>query len=197
MYADTLAHYQLRNVKALDKHLRPTNLDLDRFEELWTSYADPGWADKIDQLIRSPWAGPSVSTRESPSRLPGLTERDAGVNEFARMGGPAELKAMFADNFFFGAEAEDRTTAFAFDNPLGFDFARRWGPTSAIGTSPVMADVMTEAYELVTDGVLTESQFKSFVYSQSGPALQGPESRVLRRYRRRIAGRVPFSTSGS
>jgi predicted TIM-barrel fold metal-dependent hydrolase len=163
LYADTLAHYQLRNVRAMEKHLRPTNLDLGRLQELWSSYADPAWTDKVDELVRSPWAGPSSSTTGQPIPIARMTERDAGVDEFASMGGAAALKAMFSDNFFFGAEAEDRTTAFAFDNPLGFDFAPALGSDIGHWDVAVMADVMTEAYELVTDGVLTESQFKAFV----------------------------------
>jgi predicted TIM-barrel fold metal-dependent hydrolase len=165
LYSDTLSHYQLRNIAAMEKHLRPTNLDLDRLRELWASYADPAWADKIDQVVQSPWAGASSSTTGDPIPIAQLTERDSGVDEFAQMGGPAELKQMFANSFFFGAESEDRTIAFAFDNPLGFDFAPTLGSDIGHWDVAVMADVMTEAYEMVSDGVLSEDQFKAFVYT--------------------------------
>jgi predicted TIM-barrel fold metal-dependent hydrolase len=164
LYADTLAHYQLRNTAAMEKHLRPSNLDLDRLRQLWASYADPAWADKIDELIRSPWAGASASTGD-PIPISILTGRDAGTDEFARMGGPHELQSMFADNFFFGCEAEDRTTAFAFDNHLGFDLRPTLGSDIGHWDVAVMAEVMTEAHELVTEGVLSADQFKALVYT--------------------------------
>ena len=43
------------------------------------------------------------------------------------MGGPDTLRRLFAEQFFFGCEAEDRTIEFGFDNPLGFDMAPTLG----------------------------------------------------------------------
>jgi hypothetical protein len=148
----------------MEKHLRPTNLDLDRLRQLWASYADPAWADKVDELIRSPWAGPSASTGD-PIPISVLTGRDAGTDEFARMGGPRELQSMFADNFLFGCEAEDRTIAFAFNNHLRFDRRPTLGSDIGHWDVAVMAEVMTEAHDLVTEGVLSADQFKALVYT--------------------------------
>jgi hypothetical protein len=164
LYADTLEHYSLRNAAALEKHLNPTNLDLDRVRELWAAYSDPVWADKIDELLRSPWAG-LLSGASEPIPIARLAERDAGRDEFGRMGGAAELGAMFAENFFFGCESEDRTIAFAFDNRLGFDFCPVLGSDIGHWDVAVMSEVMTDAYEMVEDGVLTPDQFKTFVYN--------------------------------
>jgi predicted TIM-barrel fold metal-dependent hydrolase len=165
LYADTHEHYELRNPAALDEHLKPTNLDLDRLRELWAEYADPTWADKIDDITRSPWAGPLSGHAADPIPIPRLAERDAGVNEFARMGGDDDLRSMFANSFFFGCEAEDRTTAFAFDSSLGFDFAPVLGSDIGHWDVAVMSEVMTGAYDLVRDGTLSEEQFKAFVYT--------------------------------
>jgi hypothetical protein len=162
LYADTLEHYQLRNRDALDRHLKPTNLDVDRFRELWMSYADPSWVDKIDAMLESPWAGPE-STSGIPMSIEQLTARDEAVDEFAAMGGPDALRRMFAEQFFFGCEAEDRTIAFGFDNPLGFDMAPTLGSDIGHWDVAVMADVMTEAFEMVEDEVLTPAQFEAFV----------------------------------
>jgi hypothetical protein len=72
---------------------------------------------------------------------------------------------MFAENFFFGCESEDRTVAFAFDNPLGLDFCPVLGSDIGHWDVAVMAEVMTDAYEMVEDGVLTPERFKTFVYT--------------------------------
>jgi hypothetical protein len=84
--------------------------------------------------------------------------RDTGVTR-------AEDIARQFDRFFFGCEADDATTAWAYAsdvNPFGTTLSAMLG--SDIGHWDVTSidDVMLEAYELIEDGRLNAEQFRSF-----------------------------------
>ena len=81
----------------------------------------------------------------------------------------------FVPQFYFGCEADDPTTAFAFarGNPCG----ARLRPvfSSDIGHWDVtdMADVVIDAQRMVRDGVLTEQDFREFVFANPVSLLTG------------------------
>jgi hypothetical protein len=91
------------------------------------------------------------------------------LDDFSACGasGPADLVALFVDNFFFGCEADDRMNALAFNrgqNPAGTQLNAIFG--SDIGHFDVldMAEVLPEAYELVEAGLIDEDDFRRFVF---------------------------------
>ena len=71
------------------------------------------------------------------------------------------------DSFYFGSESDDRTLAHAFNrkaNPLGV-------PVNAIYSSdvghwdvPDLTEPLAEAHALVEDGLITETDFKAYVF---------------------------------
>lgn len=75
-----------------------------------------------------------------------------------------ELVSLFADHFYFGCEADDRTLAFAFSpalpktlRPIFSSDIGHWDVTD-------MASTLAEAWDLVEDGLLTQEQFRAFVH---------------------------------
>ncbi len=76
---------------------------------------------------------------------------------------------LFATPYYFGCEADDRMNAVAFGKtmPLGARINALF--SSDIGHFDVvdMRDPLPEAYELVEDGHITESDFSDFVFGNS------------------------------
>ena len=79
----------------------------------------------------------------------------------------AEIEDLFVSRFYIGCEADDRSVAWAFNskvNPGGAKIRAMFG--SDVGHWDVLdvGDVVVEARELVDDGLITESDFKEFMF---------------------------------
>jgi hypothetical protein len=75
------------------------------------------------------------------------------------------LRRHFAERFYFGCEADDPLTAWAFDRHGN----HRLRPifSSDVGHFDVvdMSEVLEEAWELVEHGLITEDDFREFVFA--------------------------------
>ncbi len=76
---------------------------------------------------------------------------------------------LYVTPYYFGCEADDRMNATAFCklNPFGAQLNAIY--SSDIGHFDVidMRDPLAEAYELVEDGVLTDDNFRDFVFANA------------------------------
>ena len=71
-------------------------------------------------------------------------------------------------NFYFGCEADDPMNAWAFNkkvNPFGAKINALFGSDIGHFDVPDMAGVLPEAYENVEDEVMTEDNFRDFVFA--------------------------------
>ena len=69
--------------------------------------------------------------------------------------------------FYFGCEGDDRVTAWAFDtkkNPFGSRLNVLYSSDLGHWDLPDMRDAAVEAYELVEKGVISEEDFRDFVF---------------------------------
>ena len=77
------------------------------------------------------------------------------------------LRQHFAERFYFGCEADDPITAWAFDK----HGQHRLRPifSSDVGHFDVidMSEVLEEAWELVEHGLLTEDDFRDFMFGNA------------------------------
>src|SRR2546422_962458 len=79
-----------------------------------------------------------------------------------------ELRGLFVENFYFGCEADDPMNAWAFKrqcNPFGARLQALFGSDIGHFDVPNMADVVPEAYKLVEDGLISEDDFRDFVFA--------------------------------
>ena len=70
-------------------------------------------------------------------------------------------------NFYFGCEADDRLVAWAFNercNPLGARLRPIFGSDISHWDVPDMTEPVEEAYELVEDGLIGESDFRELMF---------------------------------
>src|SRR5205807_2426327 len=164
LVTDLVAHWEKRSAAPMERHLRPTNLDKTMLKDLFTRYGGRAYEDKMDELLTSPSIVPPFKTNEE------LTEREyrlQQLDDFAAAGvsSAAELRRQFADHFYFGAEADDPTTAWAFRDP------HRLHPLFSSDVSHFdvtdMTEVLEEAWELVDHGMITPADFREFTFENA------------------------------
>jgi predicted TIM-barrel fold metal-dependent hydrolase len=164
LYGDLFGHWEKRNRKFLDEHLKPTNLDLEEFRRLYERYnaGNPRFDGKIDDILAR-----NLDTLESDISQAELAERDQQSDDFARVHieGPDDIRRLFAEPFYFGCEADDPMTAIAFNERMGLQLKPILGSDIAHFDVIDATEVLEEAFELVEDGHITEANFREFTFS--------------------------------
>jgi predicted TIM-barrel fold metal-dependent hydrolase len=160
---DLIAHWEKRHGDAMQAHVRPTNLDTQQLAALFTEYGGDTYANKIDELMQS------LSTVNPFMSLADLTERETDIDDFAAAGVDSieALRSQFANQLYFGCEADDVMTAWAFDRHGNHCLKPVF--SSDVGHFDVvdMSEVLEEAHELHEDGLITEADFRQFVFTNA------------------------------
>ena len=149
LFTDLIGHWEKRHGDAMDANVRPTNLDTQKLADLFTEYGGESYRRKLDDLMSN------LSTVSPFRSLEELTERESRdmLDDFeaAGIGSADDLRRQFAEQLYFGCEADDAMTAWAFDK----HGKHRLKPvfSSDVGHFDVvdMSEVLEEAYELVED----------------------------------------------
>lgn len=137
-------------------HLDPTRLDTDLFASLIDGYAHPKVQALRDRVVTDSLWSDHPEELDDWSACALTSERD--------------VHDLFVPPFYFGCEGDDRMAAAAFDtrlNPFGARLNAMLG--SDIGHFDVkdMRKVLTEAYELVDDGLMTPADFRDFTFENA------------------------------
>lgn len=157
LLADLIEHWEKRGRAGLED-VNPDNIDVEAVIGLAREYGS-------ERLV--------AVLRETNGRFDGEGSGSTGglddLDDFSRCGilRKADFLTLFADSFYFGCEADDRSTALAFDrryNPMEARLNTLFG--SDIGHFDVtdFTRVLPEAYELVEDGLLTGEDFGEFLF---------------------------------
>jgi predicted TIM-barrel fold metal-dependent hydrolase len=160
LYCRMLEHWKKRNGEAI-LTLNPALLDQAYFADLVEQHGHERVAAIRDRLAADAmWS-------DHPDELDDW--RDAGLHS------PEDVYRRFVPNFYFGCEGDDRLNALAFDtkvNPMGARLNAMFG--SDIGHFDVedMAEIVEEVYELVDDGLVSETDFRDFTF-ENGVRLHG------------------------
>jgi predicted TIM-barrel fold metal-dependent hydrolase len=165
LLTDMIEHWKKRRESALLAHVCPTNIDTQQLTELFARYGGEAYASKQQALLAS------LSTLNPFLTLDELTAREAdhALDDFAAAGitSTDDLRRLFAERLFFGCEADDPTTAWAFDR----HGKHRLNPMFSSDVSHFdvvdMSEVLEEAYELVDDGLITDEDFRAFVFTNA------------------------------
>ena len=91
------------------------------------------------------------------------------VDDFEAAGIESEedVEAVFANNFFFGCEADDRATMWAFDPRMGVRLRPIFSSDFTHFDVPDFKEVIPEAYEMVEKGHMTEQDFREFTFTNA------------------------------
>jgi len=151
LYCDIIGHWEKRNLGALRRHLDPALIDRRLMGEMMARY------------------GPDTPRNVGPftHRPP---EPEDMLDEWAACGieKAEDIKALFADPFYFGCEADDPLTSLAFQtglNPFGAELHAMMGSDIAHWDVPDMAEVLEEAWEMVDHGWIDEAAFEKFTFT--------------------------------
>jgi hypothetical protein len=78
-----------------------------------------------------------------------------------------ELRAMYTGSFYFGCEADDPATMWAFDPRLGARLRPVFSSDFTHFDVPDFEEVLPEAYEMVEKGFLTDQDFREFTFANA------------------------------
>jgi len=153
LYSDLIGHWKKRNPEALEA-TNPANLNQDMLIDFVKKYGSSALVNKLDQIE------PAVGL---------LMERPEQLDDFGACGiqKASDIRDLFVPNFFFGCEADDPVTSWAFKshvNPYGAKLGAIFGSDIGHFDVPDMTEVLVEAYEGVEHGLLTEEDFQDFVF---------------------------------
>ena len=157
LYCDLIGHWDKRNPVAI-QDLDPAKIDSALLSDLVKRHGAKLANGHPEEVAQS--CLPILSVAEDP----------AMIDEWAQSGitGPADIAHIFSQRFFFGCEGDDPLNASAFDT-RGISGAIKlpilFGSDIGHWDVPDMRMVTEEAYELVEQGLVTEDDFKDFVYT--------------------------------
>jgi len=164
LYSDLIGHWKKRNRSGMENY-DPRNLDQDLFLELHRRYGGKMVEGKLEDKESR-----ELAMFGGTSFFGASQEDPATLDEFARceISRPEDIRDVFTRSFYFGCEADDPINAWAFDakkNPYGARLGAIF--SSDIGHWDVedINGVVEEAYELVEDGLITENDFRDFVFA--------------------------------
>jgi predicted TIM-barrel fold metal-dependent hydrolase len=151
LYCDIVGHWEKRNLEALRANLDPRLIDRDLLMEMTARYAPDREAQRSG-FMRRP------------------AEDEATLDEWAacRIERVEDIKALFVDRFWFGCEADDPMTSLAFNtsiNPCGAELQVMMGSDISHWDLPDVSEVLTEAHEMLEQGLMGEGAFRSFTFA--------------------------------
>ena len=153
LYSDLIGHFEKRGLPGIHAY-DPDKIDRSVIKALFESHGSERFKKHLDEL------------EEGLGHLsgPGLFQDDFAGSGIEKS---EDIKTIFERNFRFGCEADDPMNAVGFNrkiNPLGAQIRAIF--SSDIGHWDVtdMSETVEEAWELVDEGLLTETDFRDFTF---------------------------------
>jgi predicted TIM-barrel fold metal-dependent hydrolase len=153
LLAELVGHFGKRSLDGMS-YVDPQLLDVAEMMEHFSTYGDPFTKAHLREA-RSYYERPFLP----------LPEHD----DFSQAGvsSAVEVGELFTERFYIGCEADDRSIGWAFDrrvNPLGLTVRATFGSDVGHWDVTDVGDVVVEAYELAEDGLISEADFRQFVF---------------------------------
>jgi predicted TIM-barrel fold metal-dependent hydrolase len=160
MVGDMIEHWEKRRRAALQY---PNNTNVAELKQLIQRYGDSRLKASADAIMNSLDAFRPECSLEELARPEHVTDdfEAAGVNS------KADIRGVFSNNFYFGCEADDRATMWAFDPRMGVRLRPVFSSDFTHFDVPDFEDVIPEAYENVEKGFITEQDFREFTFTNA------------------------------
>jgi predicted TIM-barrel fold metal-dependent hydrolase len=158
LYADLIGHWEKRNRDALE-NTNPARLDQRALLALVEKYGQPA-------VIEAVRRGDGLD--DNGNGTGGVEELD----DYSRcqIARKEDFRDLFVSRFYFGCEADDPINAWAFNRstlPMGARLNALFSSDIGHFDVPDMTEVVPEAYELVEHGLLTEDDFRDFMFENA------------------------------
>ena len=154
LLADLVGHWEKLSLKAWEASRRRDH-DLDEMRRLIREHGPPRLQERLPEVMDM------LAKQHATEPL---------ADEFAASGieSVEDIRDLFVPNFFFGCEADDPVTAWAFNgkaNAFGARLQAMMGSDIGHWDVPDMRMVLPEARELVEKGLIGEDDFRDFVFT--------------------------------
>jgi hypothetical protein len=157
LLCDLVEHWEKRNSRALEA-LDPAAIDWAELERLLRRHGG--------DLIAH--GGGDAGLGAGLAALPGTGEPPAERDEWRQLGArdEAELVELFAPRFYFGCEADERTSAFACarSNPEGARLRPMLSSDLGHWDAGELEGILPAAWGLVAEGLVDEESFAELVW---------------------------------
>jgi hypothetical protein len=160
MCADLIEHWEKRRRAGLQY---PSATNVAELHELIGRYGDQRLKASVEAIIGSLDAfRPECSLEE-------LARPEHVVDDFEASGvnSKQDVRAVFTDNFYFGCEADDRATMWAFDPRMGVRLRPVFSSDFTHFDVPDFREVIPEAFEMVEKRFVTEHDFREFTFTNA------------------------------
>ncbi len=160
MYGDLIEHWEKRRRAGLQY---PSETNLGELHELIGRYGDSKLKGHADAIMMNLDAfRPECSIEE-------LARPEHVVDDFEAAGiaSKADVRAVFSENFYFGCEADDRATMWAFDPRMGVRLRPVFSSDFTHFDVPDFEEVVPEAFEMVEKGFVNEGDFREFTFANA------------------------------
>jgi predicted TIM-barrel fold metal-dependent hydrolase len=160
LYADLIGHWEKRNGTAIQS-THPSKLDVAKLLEYTQKYGHPAMVEAVRK--REGLDG------DSGSALDGGVENPDDYFR-CKIEKKQDIKDLFVPRFYFGCEADDPANGWAFNtkaNPMRARLNAIFSSDIGHFDVPDMTDVVPEAYELVEHGLLTDDDFRDFMFANA------------------------------
>ena len=160
MVGDMIEHWEKRRRAGLQY---PNTTNVAELKQFINRYGDPRLKASADAIMGSLDAFRPESSLDELSKPEHVTDdfEAAGVNS------KADIRAVFSGNFFFGCEADDRATMWAFDPRMGVRLRPVFSSDFTHFDVPDFNDVIPEAFEMVEKGYVTAQDFREFTFTNA------------------------------
>src|SRR5216117_320038 len=158
LYADLVGHWEKRNRQALE-NTNPARLDQGGILALVEKYGKPAVVEAVrrgDGLDDNGNGTGGVEDLDDYARCK-ITRKD-------------DIRELFVPRFYFGCEADDPINAWAFNrkaNPMNARLNALFSSDIGHMDVPDMTRVLPEAYELVEHELLTDGDFRDFMFTNA------------------------------
>jgi len=160
MCADLIEHWEKRRRVGLQY---PNSTNVGELRGLIERYGDTRLKANADAIMNN------LDAFRPECGIDELSKPEHVVDDFEASGvnSKAEIRAVFGDNFYFGCEADDRATMWAFDPRMGVRLRPVFSSDFTHFDVPAFDDVIPEAYEMVEHGWATEQDFREFTFTNA------------------------------
>jgi predicted TIM-barrel fold metal-dependent hydrolase len=157
MCADMIEHWEKRRRAGLQY---PNATDVAELRRLIDKYGDARLKANVDAIMQN------LDAFRPETSLADLARPEHVVDDFEASGvqSKKDIRDTFSTNFYFGCEADDRATMWAFDPRMGVRLRPVFSSDFTHFDVPDFKEVVPEAYEMVERKWVTEEDFKEFTF---------------------------------
>jgi len=160
MCLDLIEHWEKRRRAGLQY---PSETDVAQMHHLIERYGDQKLKASAGAIMNS------LDAFRPECSLDELSRPEHVVDDFEAAGinSKEDVRGVFANNFYFGCEADDRATMWAFDPRMGVRLRPVFSSDFTHFDVPDFKEVIPEAFELVEKGFINEQDFREFTFANA------------------------------